>query len=110
MLRKLLLSLGIAVLFCHCCYSQWLGISNVKFRQEPTELAGPKIIIEYDINDPNISPESPAYVFVRYSRDSGQNRQLIPMDSLRGNGFDIVGKPGHKQIVRSEERRVGKEC
>ena len=99
MLRKLLLSLGIAVLFCHCCYSQWLDISNVKFVQEPTELAGPKIIIEYDINDPGISPETPAYVFVRYSLDSGKSRQLIPMDFLRGNGFDIVEKPGHKQIV-----------
>jgi len=94
-----LLSFGIAVLCCRCSYSQWLEISNVKLRQYPTELAGPKIMIEYDINDPNISPESPAYVFVRYSRDSGKSRQLIPMDSLRGNGFDIVEKPGHKQII-----------
>jgi len=99
MLRKLLLSFGIAVLCCRCSYSQWLEISNVKLRQEPTELAGPKIIIEYDINDPNISPESPAYVFVRYSRDTGKNWQLIPMVSLRGNGFDIVEKTGHKQIA-----------
>ncbi len=98
-LRKFLLSFGIAVLCCRCSYSQWLEISNVKFRQDPTELAGPKIMIEYDINDPNISPESPAYVFVRYSRDSGKSRQLIPMDSLRGNGFDIVEKPGHKEII-----------
>lgn len=98
-LRKFLLSFTIAVLLCRCSYSQWLEISNVKFRQEPTELAGPKIIIDYDINDPNISPESPAYVFVRYSRDSGKSCQLIPMDSLRGNGFDIVEKPGHKEIV-----------
>ena len=99
MLRKLLLSFGIAVLCSRCSYSQWLEISNVKLRQESTELAGPKIMIEYDINDPNISPESPAYVFVRYSRDSGKSWQFIPMDSLRGNGFDIVEKPGHKQII-----------
>ncbi|MHC4437980.1 MAG: formylglycine-generating enzyme family protein [Planctomycetota bacterium] len=99
MLRKILLSFGIAVLCCRCCYSQWLDISNVKFGQEPTELAGPKIIIEYDIIDPNISPESPAYVFVRYSKNSGKTWQLVPMDSLRGNGFDIVEKPGRKQIV-----------
>jgi formylglycine-generating enzyme required for sulfatase activity len=98
-LRKCLLSFVITALFCQCCYSQWLEISNVKFRQEPTELAGPKIIIDYDINEPNISPESPAYVFVRYSKDSGKSWQLVPMDSLRGNGFDIVEKSGHKQIV-----------
>jgi formylglycine-generating enzyme required for sulfatase activity len=97
--RKFLLSFTIAVLLCRCSYSQWLDISNVNFRQEPTELAGPKIIIDYDINDPNISPEHPAYVFVRYTRDSGKTWRLIPMYSLRGNGFDIVEKSGHKQIV-----------
>jgi hypothetical protein len=98
-LRKLLLSFVIALTLCRCCYSQWLKISNVRLRQEPTELAGPKIIIEYDINDANISPESPAYVFVRYTQDSGKTWQLVPMDSLRGNGSDIVDKPGHKQII-----------
>jgi len=97
--RKLLLSFGIAVLCCRCCNSQWLEISNVNFRQEPTELAGPKIIIEYDLDDTNISPDSPAYVFVRYSTDSGKSWSLVPMQSLRGNGFDIVEKSGHKQIV-----------
>jgi len=98
-LRKLLLSFGIAVLCTRCGYSQWLEISNVKLRHESTELAGPKVMIEYDINNPNISPESPAYVFVRYSRNSGKSWQFIPMDSLRGNGFDIVEKSGHKQII-----------
>ena len=98
-LRKLLLSFVIAVLCSRCCYSQWLEISNVKLRQESTELAGPKIMIEYNMNETNISPESPAYVFVRYSRDSGKSWQFIPMDSLRGNGFDIVDRSGHKQII-----------
>ena len=90
--------MGAVVIFYGCSYANWLNITNVKIRQEPTELAGPKTIIEYDINDPNISPDTPAYVFVRYSRDSGKIWCLIPMDSLRGNGFDIVEKPGHKQI------------
>jgi formylglycine-generating enzyme required for sulfatase activity len=70
----------------------------VNLRQEPTELAGPKIIIEYDIEDPNISPASPAYVFIRYSKDE-TNWQLIATDCLRGNGFDIVDKPGHKKVI-----------
>jgi len=99
MRRNILLSFGIVVLCCRCSYSQWLDISNVKFRQEPTELAGPKIIIEYDINDPNISPDSPAYIFVHYTADSGKSWHFVPMDSLRGNGFDIVEKSGHKQVV-----------
>jgi len=71
----------------------------VDIRQEPTELAGPKTIIEYDIQDANISPASPAYVFVRYSADSGKSRELIPPASLRGNGFDIVDRPGRRQII-----------
>jgi len=99
MLHRVLLSLGIVAVCCHCSYSKWLEISNIKVRQEPTELGGPKIIIEYDIEDPNISPASPAYVFLRYSKDFGTNWQLIPMNRLQGNGFDIVDKPGHKKII-----------
>lgn len=99
MLNKLLVSLIAILVCCPCSYSKWLGISNVKVRQYPTELAGPKIIFEYDIEDPNVSSASPAYVFFRYSTDSGKSWQLISMDSLRGNGFDIVDKPGHKQVV-----------
>ena len=97
-LHRVLLSVGIVVVCCHCSYSKWLELSNVKVRQEYAELGGPKIIIEYDIEDPNISPASPAYVFVRYSKDE-TNWQLIETDSLRGNGFDIVDKPGHKKII-----------
>ena len=58
MLRKFLLSFVLVILICRCSYSQWLEISNVKFRQEPTELAGPKIMIDYDIDSSDISPES----------------------------------------------------
>jgi len=99
MSRRLLLSVVIGLICCRGSYSKWLEISNMEVRREPTELAGPKVVIEYDIEDANISPASPAYVFVRYSSDFGSNWQLVPMDSLRGNGFDIVDRPGHKQII-----------
>jgi len=103
MLHRVLMSMGITVMCCHCSYSgtpsKWLEISDVKVRQEQTELGGPKIFIEYDIKDPNISSASPAYVFVRYSKDFGSTWQLVPMGSLEGNGFDIIAKPGHKQVV-----------
>jgi formylglycine-generating enzyme required for sulfatase activity len=99
MLCKLQLSMGAVFLCCPCVYSKWLEISDVKVSQYSTELAGPKIVAEYDIEDPNISPTTPAYVFVRYSTDSGKTWQLVPMDSLRGNGFDIVETPGHKEII-----------
>ena len=96
---RILLALSVILSYYHCCYGRWLQISDVKVSQQPTELAGPKTIIEYDLNDPNISAASPAYVFVRYSTDFGENWQLLPMDSLGGNGFDIVDRSGHKMIV-----------
>ncbi|MFQ6034986.1 MAG: formylglycine-generating enzyme family protein [Sedimentisphaerales bacterium] len=79
--------------------SGWAEISNVKVSQEPTELAGPRVVIEYDINDPSISPEQPVYVFIRYSKDSGTTWQLIKPSSLRGNGYALVEKPGHKKVI-----------
>ncbi len=94
-----LVSISIVLMCCPYCYCQWLELSNVKLRGEQTELAGPKIIIEYDVNDPNITESSPAYVFVRYSRDSGKTWRLIPADNLQGNGFGMVERPGHKQII-----------
>ena len=97
--RRILFIVGIAAICCRCAFANWIDISNVKISREPTELAGPKIIIEYDMNEPGLSDEAPAYVFVRYSGDSGKTWRLVPIESLRGNGFGIVDKPGHKQII-----------
>ncbi|UCG48400.1 MAG: SUMF1/EgtB/PvdO family nonheme iron enzyme, partial [Phycisphaerales bacterium] len=76
-----------------------VNIGGVKVVRESTELGGPKIVIEYDLNDPNISPASPAYVFVRYDTGPAGGWRLISKDAVRGNGFDIVEQPGRKQIV-----------
>jgi formylglycine-generating enzyme required for sulfatase activity len=98
-LRKLVLSQVAALLCCCCSHANWFEISNIKVSQYPTELAGPKIIFEYDVEDANVSPANPVYVFIRYSTDFGETWQLIPADALRGNGFGIVDGPGHKQVV-----------
>lgn len=99
MFPRLWFSLIVSTVFCHASYCNWLEVSNVQIRQEQTELGGPRIVIEYDVTDPTISPESPVYIFIRYSKDLGKSWQLVPMSSLRGNGFDIVEKPGHKKVV-----------
>lgn len=91
--------LGLIAICCHSSYARWLATENVKVRQEETELGGPKFVIEYDIEDASISPELPAYVFLRYSQDFGETWQLLPTDYLEGNGFDIVEKPGHKDVI-----------
>lgn len=78
--------------------ARWLPTRDMKVKLETTEMGGPKIVVEYDLSDPNVTPESPAYVFLRYSKDFGDTWQLIPMDSLRGNGFDLIERPGRKEV------------
>ncbi len=99
MQHRFWLSLSLLLVFCYCSYGKWLTLNNVKVRQDPTELGGPRISIEYDINEPNLLPSSPAYVFIRYSEDAGQTWHLIPKTALRGNGHDLVSKAGHKEVV-----------
>ncbi|MBN2131202.1 MAG: SUMF1/EgtB/PvdO family nonheme iron enzyme, partial [Sedimentisphaerales bacterium] len=82
-----------------CCAAGWLPLANVTVRAEATELAGPRIVVEYDLDEPTLSPDLPAYVFVRFSKDGGVTWQLVPAGTLRGNGFDIIERPGHKKIV-----------
>ena len=91
---------SVVVVACStCCYGRWLELADVKVREESTELAGPRIVIEYDLKDRTVSPESPAYVFVRFSRDAGETWQPVPRHALRGNGFDLVDGPGRKKII-----------
>jgi formylglycine-generating enzyme required for sulfatase activity len=84
---------------CPVSLAQWLDISNLEVALEPSKMGGPRILVEYDLKNQRISSDTPAYIFVRYSKDSGDTWQLLPMDRLRGNGFDLVEKPGHKQII-----------
>jgi len=66
-----------SLLCCNFANAKWLEISNQKATQEPTELGGPRIVIEYDITDKEISKDCPAYVFVRYSTDSGVTWEFL---------------------------------
>ena len=65
--------------WCSGAMGQWMDISNVEVKQEQTELAGPRTVIEYDLNDKDISPDMPAYIFVRYSIDFDTTWKLLPM-------------------------------
>ncbi len=99
MLRSVLACLSLMGMFAPCAHASWLPIENVKVREDPTEMGGPKIVIEYDLPDPNISAATPAYVFVRYSKDFGDHWELLGADRLRGTGFGIVEEPGHKELI-----------
>jgi len=99
MIRMHLLCGWICLWCCHLGYGRWVTIRNVRVSQQPTELAGTRVAIEYDIDEPDISPEQPVYVFIHYRKDSGSNWQHIPATSLHGNGYDLVESPGHKKVI-----------
>jgi len=107
MIRRVLLTIGVFVICCNFSYAKWAEITNVKMMQEQTKLGGPKVIIEYDLNEPDISKDCPVYVFVRYSIDSGASWKLLPMQSLRGDGFELVDSPGHKKIILWGASEIG---
>lgn len=97
--HRIATSLTVLLAWSPCVLAGWSNLANVKVTEESTEKAGSCIVVEYDIEDANVSPDSPVYVFLRFSGDTGQTWQLAPMDALRGNGFDLVTSPGHKRIV-----------
>jgi formylglycine-generating enzyme required for sulfatase activity len=91
--------MAISLTFCNLSYPRWIEITNKKVTQEPTELGGPRIVIEYDINDREISKDYPVFVFIRYSKDSGTTWELLSLEHLQGNGYGLVESPGHKKII-----------
>ena len=97
--KKIMLFLVASLVCCNFTNAKWIEISNTKVAQEPTELGGLRIVIEYDINDKDISKDFPAYVFVRYSRDSGSSWEFLSNEHLKGNGYSLVESPGHKKII-----------
>ena len=74
----------------------WIDISNVIFKKEWTEYGGPRLSIEYALNEQDITPQTPAYIFIRYLSEENACWSLLPRRILKGNGHGIVEKPGHK--------------
>ncbi len=98
MSKILLVACWLTSLLFDLSLAQWLGISGVEASLEVTEFGGPRVVIKYDLDEEDLSPESPAYVFVRCSKDSGQHWSLIPSKYLGGNGRGIVESAGGRQI------------
>ena len=99
MSRRILLLIGIFLLSSSISHSQWIEISNLEIKKEMTEQGGPRIVVEYDINDTEISQDSPAYVFIRFNRDLDNTWKLLPMEYLRGNGHNIIESSDHKKSI-----------
>lgn len=99
MSKIILIITAFSLVYCNFANAKWLEISNQKATQEPTELGGPRIVFEYDINDKEISKDCPAYIFIRYSTDSGATWEFLPVEHLQGNGYGLVESAGHKKII-----------
>jgi formylglycine-generating enzyme required for sulfatase activity len=80
-------------------YAQWAAIANVKVSHEQTKLGGLKILVEYDLQERDVTRDRPVYVFIRYTGDAGQCWALLPRSAVRGNGTDLVESPGHKEVI-----------
>ncbi len=91
--------LALALLFSPWCFAGWLNTANIKVWNEPTELAGPKIVVEYDLDAPTVSADSPAYVFIHFRNGPKDAWRLLSADGLGGNGAGIVEESGHKKII-----------
>lgn len=76
--------------------SAWIDVTNVVFRKEWTEYGGPRVAIEYDLNEEDVTPETPVYIFIRYRPDKAMPWQLLTHELLEGNGHGIVNSPGKK--------------
>lgn len=90
---------GLLLLLGRPAAAQWLPVNKLNFAPEPSEHGGESLIIEYDLDVPDLSALAPAYVFVRYSTDGGAHWQLVRSTQLRGDGHDIVPKGGRRTIL-----------
>lgn len=80
-------------------HASWLDSSDVKVWHETTELAGPKIIIEYTLEQADITAATPAYVFIHFRKSPADDWRMLPPDALGGNGAGIVEEPGAKKVI-----------
>ena len=99
MIRPIVLCFALSALAVPSAFASWLDTADVRIWNEGTKLGGPKIVIEYTLNDESITAKTPAYVFVRYRTANDQLWQLLDLDGLGGNGAGIVDSPGAKKII-----------
>lgn len=90
--------LSLLVLACpFAARAQWLAVTNLTAQLVESEDAGPHLLIEYDLNEPGLSADAPAYVFVRYRKPPEKTWRLVSPRFLRGIGHGIVDSKGHKK-------------
>lgn len=79
--------------------AQWLPVRQVTAFPEKSEHAGEFLMVDYDLEVPDLTEAAPAYVFLRYSTDGGAHWRLAPVRLLRGDGHGIVTAPGRRTVL-----------
>jgi formylglycine-generating enzyme required for sulfatase activity len=97
-MSRLLAALVLMALAPSSSFANWLPVTGVNAWSEPTELAGPRLIVEYTL-DAALTPEQPAYVFVRYRLGPEDTWRLLPAAVVGGNGAGIVTEGGARKII-----------
>ena len=99
MLNRFQLAIFLIFFSCNLTYAQWIDLSDLKVDLETTELGGPRVVIDYNLSDPEISAATPAHVFIRVSKDSGVTWHPVSLKSLSGDGHGIVESSGQKKSI-----------
>ncbi len=79
-------------------WGQWLSVGPVKAALKETKLGGPVVVLDYRLSNSTITPATPAYVFVRWSKGPGNPWRMLPESELIGSGVGLVESPGSKEI------------
>lgn len=99
MFRRILQFILVAMFLGATASAQVLKVDNVKVWNESTDLAGPKLVIDYELHGASITPDTPAYVFIRYRSSADAPWQLLPNTILGGNGAGLIDSSGAKKVI-----------
>lgn len=89
----------VIVLVAGTAQASWLTLSDFEFSRQETVINGPSLTFRYTLRAEGLSPDMPAYIFFRVSRDAGETWQLVRSLNLQGNGHGIVHTAGPKEVT-----------
>jgi len=96
--NSVILPAAALAVFSGIAFGGWLEVTTAAIATVETEYAGLKVGITYELKDSSVTADSPAWVFVRWSADSGRTWKLLPERFATGDGLGIVESSGKKSI------------
>ncbi len=75
----------------------WLTVDSLRVEPVATEFGGLRVGLSYFLADSTVSPDRPAYVFVRWSADGGNSWRLLSGHGVTGE-LGVVNHPGRCEL------------